>query len=452
MNLSTLRAEQHGLSLIDSLMTASRPIAWSQGRAITAREFVADIAVIAQSLPKSGAMLNLCDDRYNFLLAFGAALCAGQQILLPPSRLPNTIDEIAVASANSYRFTDDDIHRQLQSLSAVPTSIAAQDNEASVFVFTSGSTAHSQPHHKEWPSLQINGLVTATAIRNALQLSIEGPTPWIVATVPPQHMYGMELSIVLPLVDSMAVHSSRPLFPADIARALAELPEPRILVSTPLHLRALVESQQSLPTLSGVISATAPLSSELARDVERLYSTVMFEVFGSTETGVIATRQTSQESAWRPTEGIELTPLEEGTRVKAPWLTEPMLLQDIIELLPGGRFIVRGRNTDLIEVAGKRASLSELTRLLLNVDGVIDAIVFPPQPNLSGEVRRVAALAVAPGLSANTVIERLSLTMDSAFLPRPLVLVDALPRNEIGKLPRDRLLKYLQDNKSHNSN
>jgi acyl-coenzyme A synthetase/AMP-(fatty) acid ligase len=34
--------------------------------------------------------------------------------------------------------------------------------------------------------------------------------------------------------------------------------------------------------------------------------------------------------------------------------------------------------------------------------------------------------------------------VDPVFLPRPLRLVDALPRNETGKLPRAALLRLLQ--------
>jgi len=94
-------------------------------------------------------------------------------------------------------------------------------------------------------------------------------------------------------------------------------------------------------------------------------------------------------------------------------------------------------------VAGKRASLADLTRRLLAIPGVKDAIVFQPDAAAAGVVRRVAALIVAPGLTVEAVTEQLTHKVDAAFIPRPLVRVDALPRNEVGKLPRDRLLAAL---------
>ncbi|MGH8189012.1 MAG: AMP-ligase, partial [Steroidobacteraceae bacterium] len=127
-----------------------------------------------------------------------------------------------------------------------------------------------------------------------------------------------------------------------------------------------------------------------------------------------------------------------------PWFVEPILLQDIVELHDDNRFSVRGRSSDMIEVAGKRASLADLTRRLLAIEGVRDAVLFQPQPDAVASIRRLAALVVAPGCTARQIRERLAASVDPAFLPRPLRIVDSLPRNELGKLPRERLLALLQ--------
>ena len=122
--------------------------------------------------------------------------------------------------------------------------------------------------------------------------------PWIVATVPPQHMYGMELWVLLPLVGAAAIHSAHPRYPADVAATLEDIPAPRVLVTTPLHLRALLESGVTLPTLGAVVSATAPLAQHVAEAVEQRFQTTLLEFFGSTETCVIASRRTAVEAGW----------------------------------------------------------------------------------------------------------------------------------------------------------
>jgi acyl-coenzyme A synthetase/AMP-(fatty) acid ligase len=219
---------------------------------------------------------------------------------------------------------------------------------------------------------------------------------------------------------------------------------PRVLVSTPVHLRALLESGIDLPPLGAVVSATAPLSLGLAEAVERRFGTTLLEFFGSTETCVIASRWTARESAWRRYPGVTLRPIQHETWVNAPWFPGEVVLQDILEMNGDGDFVVVGRNADMVEVAGKRASLADITRRLIDVPGVSDGIVFQPEATDDTGVRRLAALVVAEGLTETDVLERLGAAVDPAFLPRPLVLVSHLPRNDVGKLPRDWLLAALQ--------
>jgi acyl-coenzyme A synthetase/AMP-(fatty) acid ligase len=310
--------------------------------------------------------------------------------------------------------------------------------------YTSGTTGKPSANAKTWGGFAATTALNAACIREALGNPACDALPWIVATVPPQHMYGMETSVLLPLLGGMAVHAKRPLYPADVAAALADVPAPRVLVSTPVHLRALVESGIELPEVGAVVSATAPLPVDLAVAIERRFATVLLEFFGSTETCVIATRRTAVEEGWRPYPGLDLRSEEGGTRVHAPWFSESPLLLDVLDLRVDGRFTVLGRNADMVEVAGKRASLADLTRRLLSIPGVSDAVVFQPDEAGPAAVRRLAALAVAPGLSESELLRRLAVMVDPAFLPRPLLLVASLPRNEVGKLPREQLRAALK--------
>jgi acyl-coenzyme A synthetase/AMP-(fatty) acid ligase len=317
-----------------------------------------------------------------------------------------------------------------------------------VKAYTSGSTGTPQAHTKLWRSFSRSSALNAMRMRECLEPLHGNAQPWIVATVPPQHMYGLETSVLLALLSDMAVHAGRPLFPADIAAALEEVPEPRVLVTTPVHMRAIVASGQKFPRVAVVLSATAPLDAELARAIEKQLDTTLLEMFGSTETCVIATRRTSSEDSWHLYPEVMLEPDAEGVNVNAPWFAAPMRLQDVIERKPGNRFIIRGRNADMVDVAGKRASLADLTRRLLAVPGVQDAVVFQPEAGASGVVRRVAALVVAPDLAPEAIAEQLARTVDPAFIPRPLIRVKALPRNDVGKLPREKLLEALRVHRS----
>ncbi len=103
-----------------------------------------------------------------------------------------------------------------------------------------------------------------------------------------------------------------------------------------------------------------------------------------------------------------------------------------------GRFLLHGRTADLVNIAGKRTSLAHLNYHLNSIEGVRDgAFVVPEQE--SEAVTRLAAYVVAPGLSSEALMNALRQRIDAAFLPRPLCIVEALPRSATGKLPRQSL-------------
>lgn len=416
---------------------------------ISLATYFAQVRGLAALLPAGRYAINLCEDRYRFLVAFGAAALRGQTTLMPPSRAPAVIDEVRARYPDSYclgeQACDEAPPHHWRLPDALPSRegpVPAIAEDALVAIgFTSGSTGCPKPHPKTWGAFRISTAANLAALRH---LWTDGATPHLVATVPPQHMYGMEMSVLLPLLGGMAVHAERPFFPGDVARALQQAAAPRVLVTTPVHLRALIESGIALPPLAGIVSATAPLPQALAATAESRFACEVREVFGSTETCVIATRRTAREEAWRLQPGVRLSPQPDGTLVHAAHLDAPVILADLVALDGEDRFLLRGRNADLLEIAGKRASLGDLTRKLLSIPGVEDGVVFQMDDGDAAGVRRIAALAVAPALDEAQILRHLQRGLDPVFLPRPLLRVDALPRNDTGKLPRDALLALLR--------
>jgi acyl-coenzyme A synthetase/AMP-(fatty) acid ligase len=423
---------------------ATQTLAWRAGRPVDVATFRDDVAALAARLPAAPAAVNLCEDRYAFLVAFAALLARGQVNLLPPSRAPEAVTAVLAAHAGSYTLGDAALDSapprylrfQPTARAEARTPAPTVDPEAIAAVaYTSGSTGAPTANVKRWDKLAIS-----SAHNDAVLRRLTGGAYNLVATVPPQHMYGLEMSVLLPLFGYAAAAAVRPFFPADVAAELAGVPEPRILVTTPVHLRALIDSGQALPRCAAIASATAPLAPALARAAEARFAAPVQEVFGSTETCVIAHRRTARAEAWTPYAGVSLYPRPDGTRIEAPQLLAPVVLADLVEVLDDGRFRLRGRNTDLLEIAGKRASLGDLTHRLLAIPGVRDGAVFQLDEVDAVGVRRVAALVVAPGLTVDAILATLRRGIDPVFLPRPLKRVHALPRSETGKLPRTALL------------
>lgn len=426
-----------------------RIVAWRDGEPVSAGQFLTHVHAIAAQLPPAATAVNLCEDRYAFLVAFCAIALRGQANLLPSSRAPQAVAEVMAAHPGCYAVgelaLDAPHYRHLPELSITPQAEADAPtpmipaDQVVAIGYTSGSTGVPKGNLKTWGSFHASNAGNLRMLHGAVGASFH-----VVATVPPQHMYGMEMSVLLPLLDNISVHAGRPFFPADVATALAAVPMPRVLVTTPVHLRALIESGVSLPPIAAMVSATAPMPVELAQAAEARYGAPLLEVFGSTETCVFASRRAAADEPWTLYDDVQLHPQPDGTQVRAPQLDQPMTLADIVTLHDGGRrFRLCGRHADLLEIAGKRASLGDLTRRLLAIPGVEDGVVFQLDGGDALGVNRLAALAVAPGLDEAIILDALRQAVDPVFLPRPLKLVGTLPRNETGKLPRAALLALL---------
>lgn len=415
-----------------------------RGRNISQAEFLRDLQIVSAGLPDANFALNLCEDRYYFLLGFCALLVKGAINLLPPNRQPLTLTELAQDYPGCYCLFDKDQPCDLPSINlAELLSKSAPDatntpalplipaQQIAAIAFTSGSTGKPQANAKCW------GTLAATARLLGQRLGADLITPTIVGTVPPQHMYGLETTLFMVLQAGMVMHSDKPFYPADVQQLLQQLSRPVILVTTPIHLRALVNADLPMPTLAGIISATAPLDTSLAQAAEQCFQAPLWEIYGCTEAGSMATRRSTQTAAWQLLDGFQLALTDTGACATAPHLQLDAPIQDQLELHADGTFLLCGRNADMINVAGKRASLANLTLQLLRIEGVVDGVVFlpppsPQAPNLQQEARPVAL--VVSELPEKTILAALAQRVDATFLPRPLRKVASLPRNETGKL------------------
>lgn len=413
--------------------------------------FATVVRQLAQRLPEGPYALNLCTDRYRFLAGFLAVLARGQINLLPPSRTRQPTEEIARQYLGSYCLVDaataeDPAIPQLPvglPTTAVPMGLEGllegiPGTQPAAILFTSGSTGAPNPSLTPW------GRFLGGALATYDTFGFHAGRHTLVATVPPQHMFGLEISILLPLVTGVALHPGLPFYPRDIAAALSSVAEGRVLVTTPLHLRYCAAAGLEWPRCDFVLSATAPLSRGLAAQCEALFQCPVMEIYGSTETGAIAARRTVDGDLWRFYDGISAVEQDGEFLVAGGHLERQIRLNDLLELAERGSFRLLGRTADLVNVAGKRGSLGDLNHRLNAIPGVLDGVFFQPDPR-EDDVGRLAALVVAPGLDKSRIFTALAESLDPVFLPRPLLFVDYLPRNTAGKLPRDALLALFRD-------
>ncbi len=414
----------------------------SRQGAVTAGRFLGDAAALAARLPDHEYVVNLCVDRYRFAVGFLAALHRGQVTLLPSSEAPGPLTRLIADYPNLYFLRDAAGADQADDKSFLfPHDLAGANADSipgfpsgmpAAVLFTSGSTGAPVGNPRSWGAM-VNGTRGAAAKLDIAHYS----GAHILGTVPHQHSYGLESVIMLSLQQGFAFYGARSLLPADIVNDLASIPEPRILVTTPIHLRSLVDYDGVVPPVARIVCATAPLAPALARRAEARFDARLFEIYGCSEVGQIAVRRTTETLEWSCIDGITLEQRGQDVWASGAAAAAAAPLNDIIELRGPDRFLLHGRKSDIVNIAGKRSSLAYLNHHLNAIPGVADGVFVVPGD--TGDFTRLTAYVVAPGLSANDILAALKSHLDSAFLPRPIHFVDALPRNALGKLPADAM-------------
>ncbi len=437
-------------------------ILFDRGRRMGAAAFCAAATAVSTRLPRARFAFNLCDGRAEFFLASAAALLAGHTLVLPPSRLTRTLDDLRETYSDSYCLIDapsspdisatavtfamrpalDGAHLAATPTASWPPPMISAAHTAAI-LFTSGSTGAPKPHGKTWGEL-CEGAQT-------LLRSFGAPPrdAAILGTVPPQHMFGFETTLMLALHSGTPLLDARPVYPADLAHAV-ELAAANgagevWLMSTPLQLRAFHRDLRKLRGVRRIITATMPLDRDLAQAIERDWEIPVEEIFGCTEGGILATRRPAQSRFFTPAAGLVFSLSTDGLpQVSGGHLPHTLSLSDRLQpespdFAGAGRFEVIGRDEDMVKIAGKRASLQALTRELMAVPGVDDGALFLP----TMDATRLAAIVVAPGRTKDEIRAGLAGRIDSAFMPRPLVIVAALPRDANGKLPVGELRMML---------
>jgi acyl-coenzyme A synthetase/AMP-(fatty) acid ligase len=423
----------------------SAVVAWRGRTAILVSDFLRDVAAVADVLPERKYLVNFCSDRYRFAVGLAAALLRGQVSLLPPAQTPELLRSLSQGYSGLYALSDSAPVSEVVETVAYPAPRpgdvpgieppAFPAEQLAAIAFTSGSTGEPSPHPKSWGRLAMGAAGEAQCIGLNAASGIA-----LVGTVPPQHMYGLESSVLLALCNGFALHAARPFYPADIRAVLEELPGERVLVTTPVHLRALMAEEHRLPPLRLILCATAPLSPAMAAQAEASYGAPLHEIYGFTEAGMVASRRTTQGQRWHAMPGVRLWRTDKGVRVGGGHVPSEVGFTDLVELEDAHTFLLQGRSADLVNIAGKRTSLAYLNQQLGAIEGVEDGVFFMPEETADG-VTRLMAFVVAPTLSRDALLSALRSRIDAAFLPRPLHIVAALPRNATGKLTREALVR-----------
>ncbi len=390
-----------------------------------------------------------------FLALLTAAWRAGKTAIVPPNILPATVKRLLQETPvllgdfaeQSYQIAD----KPLNSPTAAKPNTAA--NHQALLLYTSGSTGEPTLISKTFN--QLNAEIGLLEHRWGQLLA----NTLTVATVSHHHMYGLTFKLMWPLLTGKAFHAS------DVAY-LERLPElsqrhELTLISSPAHL-ANIPPSVDWPAMRGrikaVFSAGAALPAKAAsRSVKHLYCEPS-EIFGSTETGVVAWRHQQADELWQLFDGLACETNADGQmQLRSPALPNDdwFSCADKIQLKGSNRFELCGRADKVVKVAGKRVSLTEVERLLAAHPWVNEIRVLPHVHRAS----RLCAVAVLNSkgnaelvdqgvrLTGKNLCAALAGGVERVAYPRYWRFVARLPVNQQGKTTAHELSALFENDK-----
>jgi len=425
------------------------PIALSGAGTIGFGRFAADVSAAAARLRATGSRRAalLCQDSYRFAVGLFGLFQAGIVAVLPPNGQAGTL----AALGDVFDLLIDDAF--LAGLAGGTAPLLPLDpDQTSLELFTSGSTGEPKRIVKSLAVLERETLV----LEQLWGAEIGGGAT--LATVSHQHVYGMTFKLLWPLAAGRV-------FAGDMHELwetlLERLPPAAVIVASPAHLGRLAGLAPLAPARRprAVFSAGSPLSLAAAQEGLAILGVLPTEIYGSTETGAIATRrQARADTAWHALPGLQIAADAAGLlSLRSPFLADDQWFETGDLIVPAGDgFHLRGRADRIVKIEAKRISLAAVEQALCALPWIDAAAALV----LSGEPARLAAVVVPNGAGREKLAEHgafrfsrllrraLTATQESAGLPRHWRFCDQLPSGDLGKRREGDLLALFEAGRS----
>ena len=421
------------------------------GRPITRRDFARDVLCAARAIVGLDGQRIAIDEGhpYRFAVLLNAVLWSGCTPVLFPGRgaqfeaLKDAYDAVLVDASDGVTvYPKLTLVVKMDAEPLTIESLTKPDATRPIRLFTSGSSGTPKCIEKTVGLMDREAEVT-TRLFGAVT---EGAV--VQSTVDPRHLYGLTFNIWFAFSAGRPIAKTRRVY----QEQLLTLPHPVALITTPTFMRML-ETTLAAPVLPFVLSAGGPLSDEAKATLTAWSPSTIYEIYGSTETGVVASRAhesnalaNAQTPDWTLIDEAMLSETADGWVLTSPLLpTGVMMLDDQLKLTGERTFHLLGRRDRVVKIGEVRLSLTEIERVVERTLG----LVIRALPVVHGERTLIGAVvneALSPKWTGQlpdrrAVTQALHGTLDPLARPRLWRSVPDWPMNAQGKVETQRLLE-----------
>lgn len=425
-------------------------IAVFENNIINGEQFYRDVKALAStfSAHRSKHFALYYEQAYPFCVALFSLLHSNKQVYIASNNKKNTAtrlleqecvllgewlgeESIIIANqASNYQFTSLDV------------------NASQISIFTSGSSGQPKLIRKTLQQFQSEIEVLEHYWGQDLAEA------QVLATVSHQHIYGLLFRVLWPLAAGRCFHSEMYLSPETL---LKHVNSATYWVASPAQLKRLdkLTCWEDIDKLSTIFSSGAALSKQTAVQIQQNTRLKVLEIYGSSETGGIAWRQSVDNELWETFEGVTLSSNEQGqTCLLSPYLLEaqkPYCLDDKIQMSDENHFSLLGRVDRIVKIEEKRLSLDELERVLEDSEWVSQCYTLI----VKSKRDKIAAILVLSAIGneflrqqgRNEFIKQLRRYLMDSFetvvLPKKWLFMQSLPITTQAKINQELLNQLL---------
>ena len=442
-------------------ITENRIVFYKSDGIVYFDEYMKDVARYAnnflKNIPEQNVVIYIPDNFYLFYVCFMAALQAGKNVILPALLTEQNSDSLL----NMTHFLITDKFTSFGDFNIV--NLDCDNNtywdfidisERFLYFFTSGSTGTPKCIKKQFKMLAAEVYFHA---KNQKHLIDEKPV--MVSSVAPYHMYGLLWRFLFPLTNGIASDLDIIFTPEELQNKQNTY-EKLLFATKPSFLDGITRYQNQYTFKNnciGIYSSGSLLQTKTSADAYNMFGVSPYEIFGSTETGGVASRQQKDGEQWTifPPVHVELTENKELLITSDFSCANPYLMSDIVEKTGDNTFLLKGRGDRMVKIAEERVSLPEMEERLCEYKYIEKSYVSA----LSSHDRDIICAVITLNDSGKDAIikngrhqfikELKQYLLDyfpNVVLPRKIRIVNTIPVNIQGKYIKSDINAMFESN------
>lgn len=327
-------------------------------------DLIGDIAKISSHLRHFESVEIFLNSSYDFIITLLGAINAGVKAFVLSKEGVSLDCEIAINDSNICDFLGDVI----ESDSVIFDDSAYLD--VPFFIQTSGS---SKEYSDIIPKTLRAMILESNALAKTLQIK---HSDIFIASPSHQHLFALTFKLFLPLLNGGIILDAMFKFPELVIEFCQNHRDKNLVfITTPTLLKYLCEQKNlsSLRSVKYIISAGARLDSAIRGIIKNVLDLDIFEVYGSTECGVIAFNVSDYFSAF---DGVSLR-LDGDSRlvIDSAWAFKRGFVSNDLAQIDGKKIYLKGRCDRIIKIHDKRVSLDFLESQIKNLNIILDCYV-----------------------------------------------------------------------------